>query len=365
MGFVVSCANSHSASNYSDFAVADVCPGTATSARCVHRPQVLCPTTDVIGRKVTARWPSDWVLSSFLRIWWWRGTSVVDSFESNVPRVCLWRWFSHPPLLRFRSSSTAKNLLLVYTKDPVAAKQTVLDSVQQTFGFQKHIAHPSESPLSIIRFVSVSSYWLLLPRCYPVLTLLGQAVGSMVVVMEALFRCPPDIFIDTTGFGFTLPVAKCVAGSKTAAYVHYPTISSDMLNRVGAGMMSTGGAGQTSTETPYNNASWIRGSKMMSLLKLVYYHVIKCLYGMVGLTVDVVMTNSTWTANHIHRLWGGQPVVLYPPCPTKDLSSSAESAEHNRSPWLLSVGQFRPEKNHEVSSLLAVFCRQMSSSYNK
>ena len=40
------------------------------------------------------------------------------------------------------------------------------------------------------------------------------------------------MFIDTTGWAFTFPVARLFAGCKVAAYVHYPTISSDMLKFV-------------------------------------------------------------------------------------------------------------------------------------
>ena len=42
------------------------------------------------------------------------------------------------------------------------------------------------------------------------------------------------MFIDTTGWAFCYPLAW-LAGSRVAAYVHYPTISSDMLRRVWRG----------------------------------------------------------------------------------------------------------------------------------
>jgi alpha-1,2-mannosyltransferase len=53
----------------------------------------------------------------------------------------------------------------------------------------------------------------------------------MILGLEALLRRPADVFIDTTGFAFTLPLAA-LSGAKVAAYVHYPTISTDMLSRV-------------------------------------------------------------------------------------------------------------------------------------
>lgn len=38
--------------------------------------------------------------------------------------------------------------------------------------------------------------------------------------------------IDTMGYAFTFPLVHYVANIKIAAYVHYPIISSDMVNRV-------------------------------------------------------------------------------------------------------------------------------------
>jgi alpha-1,2-mannosyltransferase len=42
----------------------------------------------------------------------------------------------------------------------------------------------------------------------------------------------PDIYIDSMGYAFTLPLFKYLGNSKTISYVHYPTISTDMLERV-------------------------------------------------------------------------------------------------------------------------------------
>jgi hypothetical protein len=42
--------------------------------------------------------------------------------------------------------------------------------------------------------------------------------------------CRPQVFFDTTGWAFTFPLAR-LAGCKVACYVHYPTVSTDMLGR--------------------------------------------------------------------------------------------------------------------------------------
>ena len=41
-------------------------------------------------------------------------------------------------------------------------------------------------------------------------------------------------FIDSSGWAFSFPLAR-LAGSRVAAYVHYPTVSADMLKRVWTG----------------------------------------------------------------------------------------------------------------------------------
>jgi hypothetical protein len=61
----------------------------------------------------------------------------------------------------------------------------------------------------------------------------------------------PQLFVDTTGWAFTFPLAR-LAGCRVAAYVHYPTVSSDMIRRVrdGAAM--------------YNNDARISGEGCMN-----------------------------------------------------------------------------------------------------
>jgi len=61
------------------------------------------------------------------------------------------------------------------------------------------------------------------------------------------------------------------------------------------------------------------------------------------------LANSSWTRAHIAALWGGQPKVVYPPCNVAALLElPAERAEASEPPYVLSVGQFRPEKRHDL-----------------
>lgn len=38
--------------------------------------------------------------------------------------------------------------------------------------------------------------------------------------------------VDTMGYSFTYPLFRYLGGCRVACYVHYPTISSDMVDRV-------------------------------------------------------------------------------------------------------------------------------------
>lgn len=67
---------------------------------------------------------------------------------------------------------------------------------------------------------------------YKRFTMIGQSVGSMCLAFEALWKLRPHVFIDTTGFAFTYPVASLLFGCTVVCYTHYPTISTDMLQKV-------------------------------------------------------------------------------------------------------------------------------------
>ncbi|CAH8547715.1 unnamed protein product [Heterobilharzia americana] len=236
-----------------------------------------------------------------------------------------------------------KNIIVViYTNDTdcLTNSVNVLHNIKKVFGVS---INSSGSPA--IHFVPLKSQFLLTPKVYRVFTLAGQAFGSILVGLEAVFRCPPDVYIDTTGFAFTMPLTKWLSNSLTAAYVHYPTISSDMLQRISS---SFSWNNKNRTVLTYNNAAWIRNSKIFSSIKVLYYKFFISAYRFAGSSrnIDVVMTNSSWTQRHIQSLWGGKPTVLYPPCPTEDLTNKLLNQQRNK--WILSVGQFRPEKNHQL-----------------
>ena len=150
--------------------------------------------------------------------------------------------------------------------------------------------------------------------------------------------CAPDVYIDSMGYGFTLPIFRLVGGCQVGCYIHYPTISSDMLHVVSEGRAA------------FNNRSHFATVTPLRWLKLAYYRLFALLYGLVGRAARVVMVNSSWTRAHIAAIWGGgeRIVTVFPPCDLERLQRLPAEGVDGRRSCVLSVGQFRPEKNHAL-----------------
>jgi alpha-1,2-mannosyltransferase len=165
---------------------------------------------------------------------------------------------------------------------------------------------------------------------------------------DALSLLVPDIFVDTMGYAFALGYCKLLLPNvPTGAYVHYPTISTDMLDSLQASSTSQG-----------VNAGKGVGTK--GAMKKLYWESFAKLYSWVGSSVDVVMTNSSWTQSHIKDVWGparsklktvSEISVVYPPVAVEELEQEvdvSEASEAKRENVLLYIAQFRPEKNHQL-----------------
>ncbi|KAL2265740.1 hypothetical protein VTJ83DRAFT_6840 [Remersonia thermophila] len=232
---------------------------------------------------------------------------------------------------------------VVYTGDHGVSKAAMLSRVASRFNI--HLHPPS------VHFLYLSTRHWVLASTWPRFTLAGQSLGSVVMAWDAFSLLVPDVFVDTMGYAFALGLAKWLFGPglPTAAYVHYPTISTDMLDsldpasRVGDQGLNAG-----------------QGVGLRGRLKRRYWRLFAAAYSRVGASADVVMTNSSWTQQHIQQLWGpprqargsARPIaVVYPPVAVSELERevdvSAES-EARREKMLLYIAQFRPEKNHQL-----------------
>ncbi|KAG5868191.1 hypothetical protein JTB14_030264 [Gonioctena quinquepunctata] len=171
---------------------------------------------------------------------------------------------------------------------------------------------------------------------YPFFTLLGQALGSIYLGYEALVQLNPDIFIDTTGFTFTLPLFKYIGGCKTGCYIHYPTITNEMLKRV------------SNRQAIYNNRGVIARSPVLTMGKLLYYHVFAWAYSLAGQASDITLVNSTFTMEHLNTLWNRPLHLVYPPCETDHLKKLSCNSSRPQNVRIMSLAQFRPEKDHPL-----------------
>ena len=77
---------------------------------------------------------------------------------------------------------------------------------------------------------------------------------------------------------------------------------------------------------------------------------------------QVSIVNSSWTANHIRQLWWriGSPICVFPPCNTDAFQRLPLDRKLKRL-YLVSVAQFRPEKNHELQLRAFAQARQWAA----
>ncbi|KAF9478207.1 mannosyltransferase [Pholiota conissans] len=241
---------------------------------------------------------------------------------------------------------------VVYSGDTEASKESIISKVKARFAI-------TLDPV-LLHFVFLQSRWLVEDSTWPRFTLLGQSIGSMYLAWESMTKLIPDLFIDTMGYAFTFHIVAQLGQIPIGAYVHYPTISTDMLARV------------KSRKQWHTNAGHISSSATLSRLKLIYYRLFMYYYVLSLRTASFVMVNSSWTKNHVDsilqyndplidaihmipplvglKLFTSQNApaaarIVYPPCDTREMSSFSLMP---RQRIILSVAQFRPEKDHQA-----------------
>lgn len=98
-----------------------------------------------------------------------------------------------------------------------------------------------------------------------------------------------------------------------------------------------------------------------TLAKATYYQFFALFYALHLFAADLIMVNSTWTLHHMQDLMrhirfltifsGASPsiTIVYPPCAMQSLLSFPIQPRAAEEPILiLSVAQFRPEKDHAL-----------------
>ncbi len=218
-------------------------------------------------------------------------------------------------------------------------ERLLIGELQNRFNIHLH------APTLIFLYLQ-TRHWVL-SSTWPHFTLLAQSLGSLILAYDAFSLLVPDIFIDTMGYAFTLALSKFLFPTvPTGAYVHYPTISTDMLGSLDEG--------------PGQGVNAGTGKGWKGWAKTRYWRLFARLYCWVGGDVDVVMTNSSWTQAHIRSLWGPSRAqrakpsnveVVFPPVAVEELTHGIDvspASETKRQKILLYIAQFRPEKNHAL-----------------
>jgi alpha-1,2-mannosyltransferase len=117
----------------------------------------------------------------------------------------------------------------------------------------------------------------------------------------------------------------------------------------------------------HNNAGAVSSSLLLSRAKWIYYKAFALAYGFAGRSADLVFVNSSWTRGHIDDLWhlpADRVHTVYPPCDTSTLqkiplglvkpwradadAAVAGAREPVREDMIMSLAQFRPEKDHAL-----------------
>lgn len=219
--------------------------------------------------------------------------------------------------------------IVIYTGDIDSTPSSILQKAKNIFNISLEVEQ--------ITFVFLKQrHWIEATK-YPHFTLLGQSLGSIILGLEAVCKFPPDIFIDTMGYSFTFPVFRFLACSRIGCYVHYPVISTDMLRKV------------QFRQASHNNKAYVARNPFLTWMKLTYYRLFSQMYKWVSRCSETIMVNSSWTENHIVDLFNVPLKThrVYPPCEIAHLKK-LEHTERNNEILILSVGQFRPEKNHPL-----------------
>lgn len=223
--------------------------------------------------------------------------------------------------------------IVIYTVPGCNMKETLV-RVRDSF----HIDLTKGVNQNKIRFIPIytmkyiESYW------YPFATMICQSLVSMLIAIECMIYCIPNYYIDTVGAPFTYPVVYLLSfPCHITAYVHYPVISSDMLKSV------------AERRPIYNNNECITSSTYISSIKLSYYLCFAKMYQFMGRFATEVVVNSKWTQYHIEEIWQTPVSKIYPPCKTniwRCCTFWIKKVLKRR--YILSIGQFRQEKNHEL-----------------
>lgn len=239
-------------------------------------------------------------------------------------------WFTVKAALQ----SGVKNITII--SGPESPSQ-LIKHAEEVFG----IGFPNDTE-SLIKVINLKSRFLLKPSLYPRLTILLQSLSAIILAFETLLKHTPNVLVNTSGHAFSYSIFRLFGVQKIFCYIHYPIVSSDMLESV------------LSRKSTLTNQGTIANSKLLSNIKVVYYRIFATMYRMVGIFASKVAANSTWTQAHITQIWKRNDIqIVFPPCdvPIQEKNLEREvikDINDDDEILIISLGQFRPEKNQKL-----------------
>ncbi|KAA8916966.1 hypothetical protein TRICI_000864 [Trichomonascus ciferrii] len=255
------------------------------------------------------------------RVLWAAVRQTLQNNENNVCAIYVGR--DAAP----NATTAAQGAASTGASPDAASGDAILDRVDARFGIEVDRAR--------VVFIFIAHRTLVHPLTWPRLTLVGQAFGSAVLAYEAISSLVPDVFVDTAGYPFCYPLISWLLGIPVCAYVHYPVVQPDML--AGVGPLS------------------VRG---------LYWRAFMRAYALMARYATLPVTNSTWTNEHMRRIWGPGAAkrpdlitTVYPPCAVQDFAPPTPGQV--RKPHVVCIAQFRPEKRHDL--LLREFARYLEN----
>lgn len=195
-----------------------------------------------------------------------------------------------------------------------------------------------------IQLVKLNNTSLVAPKRY--FTMLLQIIGQVILAFEIILTVHTEYIIDTTGLPFTYFLLK-LYGFKVGAYIHYPFISDQMIDDVRQDKVGVHNKISNDKQVLGQELRLTKSQIIKKKLKLVYYSIINVLFKFNCRQLEFAMSNSTWTFNHMKKIFGqGQKHgILYPPCSVDEYKNPLDN---NRRNVIVSFAQFRPEKDHQL-----------------
>lgn len=175
----------------------------------------------------------------------------------------------------------------------------------------------------------VRDYWLF-PFYFPVLGIY-QRLLTPIPTWIAMKSSKPDVlFVDHEMFK---PIRDLREGCKIVWYCHFPYVAW-ALERLG----------EETVPDKYRAFPW--DVYWRGYLALQKFAVIDENFA------DVTLVNSSYTGRYVKKIWGTDPIIVYPPVDLSSLDASRDKRD-----LVVSLGRFSPEKRFQDVLQAMALCR--------